>query len=231
MRRLYDMKYNVEHADWLNQEIKDMRKDSHVKLSRDDIRDWLYTINGINRLKATVTIFNNEELKLFLVPNKVKNVIVPGKITVSKGNFERNFKGKVYDEENTINTYNKLIAVSTDDEGNKVERRVAQDYTPRYLDSDEFNKVSRKLLRSFKLNDNESDLSNAYSLREENLLSNYQEVAIKDGNVKKVATTFIPVYVDFFKYEDDEYTFCINKMFKKYFEDNLFYASNSNNQI
>lgn len=231
MRRLYNMKYNVEHADWLNQEIKDMRKDSHVKLNRDDIRDWLYTINGINRLKSTVTMFNNEELKLFLVPNKVKNVIVPGKITVSKGNFERDFRGKAYNDENTIDTYNKVISTETNEEGKEVVERVAQDYIPRYLDSDEFSKVSRKLLRCFKLNDNDSDLSDAYSLREENLLSNYQEVAIKDGNVKKVATTFIPVYVNFFKYEDDEYTFDINKMFKKYFEDNLFYASNSNNQI
>lgn len=201
---LYDMIYNYEHATWFAKEVKDMRKDSHVKLSQADIKNWIFTINKIAALKNGATIFQEEELSEFEVPKALSQLIVPSKITVSLANFERDFRNKKY------KTFVSSAWHKADDK---------DAYTPELLNSEEFNKVTIKLLRSFKFS--ETDTVKVSEMRKENTLANYQDRAIKSNKVVKARTAFIPVEVDFFKYEDDEYTYSVDKMFKQYINDNF----------
>lgn len=198
------MIYNYEQATWFAKEVKDMRKDSHVKLSHADIKNWIFTINKIASLKSGVTMFNDEEISEFKVPKALSQLIVPSKITVSLGNFERDFRSKDY-KNFVMSSWHK--ATETDS------------YEAKVLDAEAFEKVTIKLLRSFKMS--ETDVVAVSELREENTLANFQDRAIKSNKVIKSNTAFIPVKVDFFKYDDDEYTYSVDKMFKQYCKDNF----------
>lgn len=198
------MIYNYEQATWFAKEVKDMRKDSHVRLSNADVKNWIFTINKIASLKSGVTMFNNEELSEFKVPKALSQLVIPSKITVSLGNFERDFRSRDYK-----NFVMSSWHTATDNDS----------YEPELLDAEEFGKVTVKLLRSFKMS--ETEVVAVSELREENTLANFQDRAIKSGKVIKAKTAFIPIKVDFFKYEDDEYTYSVDKMFKQYCNDNF----------
>ena len=216
------MIYNVEHADWFCQEMRDMGRDSHVALSRNTVRNWFFTLNNLNGLRPTVTMFRGEETSLFKVPMKLSDLVVPGKVTVAKENYERDFMSRQYREASSPEVFAPSKQIVDSETGEVITLPYDAEYTPELLDSEEFEKVSRKILRKFKLKE---ELTTVSSKREEALLSSVYDRVVLEGRVRKVQKSFNPLYVEFYKYEDDEYTFDATKMLKQYIKDNVITAT------
>lgn len=255
MRRLYKMIYTLKNADDFSQFVTDYRKDHHVKLTRNELRNWFFTLNNINALKNGVTTFQGEALEEFGMPKKLAGFVTPSKVTVSQSNFEKDFLSKEYkraeldlievkskrvmlpsmDAEMTVEKRDEVQAeideimekydIELDDNGDQYYVIDQVVYQASLLDAEQFTKVSRKINRCFKFSD--TDIATVDEKRVEVLLSTVQDQAIVDGCVRKVQTPFAPLMLDFTRYEEDEYTYKVDKMFRLFYDNKLLNSSSN----